>query len=111
MVRETDGAIIPIATTIGENDIGRSAFSTLSESNKNSLNYFIFMHGYELNHQTDAFSKLYNLTGYGIEIYGINIGYYGYFQRNDSMAWIENSLKQNPNSFKVFFYNNPMFPG
>lgn len=111
MVREIDGAIIPIASTVGDHDIGRSAFSTLSEPNKNSLNYFVYMHGYDINHNTDAFNKLFNITGFGIEVYGINNGYLGYFQRNDSLNWLETHLDKNPETFKAVFYNHPMFPG
>mmetsp|Transcript_6116 Transcript_6116/g.5260 ORF Transcript_6116/g.5260 Transcript_6116/m.5260 type:complete len:240 (+) Transcript_6116:213-932(+) len=110
MIREVDGALIPIAPTLGDNDLGRNAFSTLSEPNINNINYFTFLHGYDINHNLNAYNKLYNLSSYGIEIYGINTGYYGYFQRNEMLEWIESTIKRDKNAFKVMFYHNPIFP-
>ena len=111
MVRPIDGALIPIGPTVGDNDLGRNAFASLSEVNTKNLNYFNFFHGYDLLNEENMYNKLYNLTGYEIEIYGINHGYYGYFQRNEMLTWMEDILQKDPNSFKIAFYHHPIFPG
>jgi len=100
-----------MAPTLGDNDFGQNAFSPMSEASVHSLNYFTFMHGHDLVNNENAFHKVYNLTGYGIEVYSINSGYYGFFQKNEMLEWLIKTMKTDQKSFKIAFYHNPMFAG
>jgi hypothetical protein len=109
-IRPADGALIPIAATMGDNDYGQNPFLIMSEVHVNNSNYFAFLHGNDIVTGNDPLSNIYNLTGFGIEIYGLNLGFNAYSQKNKMLDWLVTSLKKNPSSFKIAFYHAPLFP-
>lgn len=110
MIRPLDGAMIPIASVMGENDLGQNAFATMSDTKIGKLNYFTFLHGNDIMNGYDTLNKVYKMPGYNIEIYGLSNGYYGYFQRQMTYSWLSNILQKEPDMFKIAYYHNPLFP-
>lgn len=110
-IRDLDSALIPIAPTLGDNDFGQNAFASMSETRVENLNFFTFLHGNDLITKDNIFHKMYKLQGYNIEIYSINSGYYGFFQKRNMLDWLIKELKKDEHAFKVAFYHNPLFPG
>lgn len=110
MVRPLDNALIPIASALGDNDFGQNAFAATSDTKEKSVNYFTFLHGYEMLNNENVFHRKYRIDGYNISILNINSGYYGYTQKLGMIDWIFKSLMENADDFKIAFYHNPLFP-
>jgi hypothetical protein len=81
----------------------------MAEAKKNK-NYFTFLHGYDMNNNLDSLHKVYNLSGYGVEVYSINSGYYGYYQKQTMIEWLIETMQKDESSFKLVYYHNPVFP-
>lgn len=77
---------------------------------KTNKNYFTFLHGYDIVNNLNIFHKVYNFSGYRIEIYSINSGYYGYFQKQTMIEWLIETMQKDSTSFKIAYYHNPVFP-
>jgi hypothetical protein len=83
----------------------------MSEAKTNNINYFTFLHGYDIVNAEDVFHKVYNFSGYGVEVYSINSGYYGYYQKKSMIEWLVNTMSKDDKSIKIAYYHNPVFPG
>ena len=83
----------------------------MSEAKIDNINFFTFLHGNDIIKGKSVFRQMFNLTGYNIEIYRLNSGYYGYYQKRDMLQWFLDTGKVNPDAFKITYYHNPVFSG
>lgn len=110
MIRAIDGAMIPMASVIGENDFGRNAYGTMAETNIKDHNYYTFMHSQSKLQDESIYRNLYRINGFNITIFSLSQGFEGYFQKNETIKWLQENLSLYSSDFNIAFYHHPLFP-